>query len=211
MFDFTYFPEIHTERLRLRCFSKSDVIDIFAIRSDYEVTKYNSGAAYTDPNQALNLIERSLAGFQNKSSLYWAITIIGSDTVVGQAGFNCWDSDNNSAEVGFDLKRDQWRQGIMTEALSAILSFGFNFMGLNRVGAQVSTYNESSKALLEKLKFQHEGKQREQYFEDGKYHDLDLFAVLRRELPSSVSESVSVVEKVPFTAFTEQMNSVYPL
>lgn len=135
MFDFTSFPNLSTRRLKLRCLATTDTDDIFAVRSDYEVTKYNSGAAYTDASQALNLIERSLSGFQSKSSVYWAITVDGSDTVVGQAGFNCWDQDNNSAEVGFDLRRDHWRQGIMTEALAAILWFGFTEMGLNRVGA----------------------------------------------------------------------------
>jgi len=198
MFDYSKFPNISTGRLNLRCLAKKDTDDIFAIRSDYEVTKYNSGAAYTESKQALNLIERSISGFQNKSSVYWAITVHGSDTVVGQAGFNCWDQDNHSAEVGFDLRRDHWRQGIMTEALTAILSFGYVEMGLNRIGAQVSAYNDSSKALLSKLNFQHEGTQRDQYFEDNKYHDLDLFAVLKREAPASVTDSSCITTYVPF-------------
>ena len=197
MFDYSSFPNISTGRLNLRCLAKKDTDDIFAVRSDYEVTKYNSGAAYTETNQALNLIERSISGFQSKSSIYWAISLVGSDTVVGQAGFNCWDQDSHSAEVGFDLRRDHWRQGIMTEALAAILSFGFSEMGLNRIGAQVSTYNDSCKALLLKLNFQHEGTQRDQYFEDSKYHDLDLFAVLKREAPATVTNSSCTITYVP--------------
>lgn len=86
----------------------------------------------------------------------------------------------------------------MTEALTAILSFGYTEMGLNRIGAQVSAYNDSSKALLSKLNFQHEGTQRDQYFEDNKYHDLDLFAVLKREAPKSVIACSRIVTYAPF-------------
>lgn len=182
MFDFSAFPVIHTNRLTLRCLTPNDANDIFAIRSDFEVTKFNSGPAYTDISQGANLIARSIAGFKSKSSLYWAI-VLNDDTnvVIGQLGFNNWDQDNHAADIGFDLRRDCWRKGIMQEALSAILKFGFNEMHLNRIGAQVSAYNVACKQLLWKLQFKLEGTQREQYFELGAYHDLDLFALLKRE------------------------------
>lgn len=62
----------------------------------------------------------------------------------------------------------------------------------------MSAYNGSSKALLTKLNFQHEGTQRDQYYEDGTYHDLDLFAVLKREAPESVTKASHTVMYVPF-------------
>jgi len=179
MFDFKSFPELQTDRLVLRCLSPNDADYIFEIRSDFEVTKYNSGPAYTDRQQAIKLIEKTLEGFASKKSLYWGITMRGNDTVIGQLGFNYWDSENNVAEVGFDLKRECWRKGIMSEALTEIIHFGFSEMGLNRIGAQVSAHNTSCKLLLESLKFVHEGTQRQQYYENGIYHDLDLFSLLR--------------------------------
>lgn len=96
-------------------------------------------------------------------------------------GFNWWDRDNHSAEVGFDLRRDMWGKGIMKEALQGMLLFGWQHMSLNRIGARVSTYNTNCTALLKRLGFQHEGTMREEYFEGGQYHDLLLFAILRRE------------------------------
>lgn len=100
MFDYSYFPELRTSRLNLRQFSPDDADSFFAIRSDYEVTKYNSGPAYTDRAQAVGLIEKTLAGFAKRSSIYWAITFTGNDIVIGQLGFNMWDPDNNLAEIG---------------------------------------------------------------------------------------------------------------
>lgn len=181
MFDFSAFPVITTDRLKLRSFTEADVDALFDIRSDYEVTKFNSGPAYTDRAQAETMVARTLAGYADKKSVYWIITLHSSDVVIGQLGFNSWDHDSNAVEVGFDLKREFWRQGIMQEALRAIILFGMNEMNLNRFGAQVSAYNDASKQLLTKLRFQHEGTQRDQYFENGAYHDLDLFALLRRD------------------------------
>mmetsp|Transcript_21790 Transcript_21790/g.36445 ORF Transcript_21790/g.36445 Transcript_21790/m.36445 type:complete len:202 (-) Transcript_21790:2991-3596(-) len=183
MFEFKAFPVIKTPRLILRAFRPSDVGAIFAIRSDYEVTKYNSGEAYTSEHQAAELIESTLLRYVEKKSIYWAITLNDSneDFVIGQIGYNSWDQTDHRAEIGFDLNRKYWKKGIMNEAITAVITFGFIEMNLNRIEAQVSTYNASSKRLLVKVSFLHEGTQREQYFERGAYHDLDIFALLKRD------------------------------
>lgn len=196
MFDFSTFPEIETARLKLRCLAENDAASIYAVRSDFEVTKYNSGAAYTDISQAVGLISRSIDGFQNKRSLYWALLLKESGEVVGQLGYNCWDQENHSADVGFDLRRDYWGKGIMKEALGAIISFGLQNMGLNRIGAQVSTYNDNCVHLLESLGFKHEGTMREQYYENGEYHDLKLYAILKKECNDSLLKCNSTVKFV---------------
>jgi ribosomal-protein-alanine N-acetyltransferase len=200
MFDFAAFPEIGTERLHLRCLRVEDTAAIYAVRSDYEVTKYNSGAAYTQEAQALQLITRSIEGILQKRSIYWALSLKESGAVVGQLGYNCWDQDNHSGEVGFDLRRDMWGKGIMKEALQAIILFGFRHVALNRIGANTSAYNDQCVALLTKIGFQHEGTQREQYFEDDKYHDLKLYALLKRECPEELNQSMFDVQFVGLPA-----------
>lgn len=197
MFDFSSFPLIDSKRLRLRAFVNTDCSAIFAIRSDFEVTKYNSGPAYTDISQAQSMVDRTIAGFAQKTSLYWIISLRETEEVIGQLGYNAWDHDNYSAEIGFDLRRDFWGKGIMKEAIDAVLYFGIKYMDLNRVSAQVSSYNVQCKHLLTRVGFQHEGTQREQYFEDDKFHDLDLFAILKKEYSKEIVESSCVVTFVP--------------
>jgi [ribosomal protein S5]-alanine N-acetyltransferase len=197
-FDFSYFPEISTSRLLLRCFQTSDVDALFAIRGDFEVTKYNIGPAYTKRKQAENLISGSLSKFSSKEMLYWAITLRETGEFIGQIGFNSWDVDNHSGEVGFDLSRCWWRKGIMTEALGAVIRFGVQEMKLNRINAGVSTYNDACKALLRGHNFKHEGTQKEQYFENGSYHDLDLFALLARDRrPDFLEAPYSLAYQLP--------------
>lgn len=181
MFDFSQFPVLETARLRLREIVMSDDEAIFAIRGDYEVTKYNIGDAYTDIEQAQNLIDAMTRLYQEEQELRWGITLKNEDTVIGMCGFNYWQRVDKRASIGFDLNRQFWKRGIMREALYAMLDFGFKEMELNRIEADASSENKASINLLQSLNFQQEGIQREQYYEDGQFYDLVLFGFLRRE------------------------------
>ena len=181
LFNFDEFPVLTTDRLILREIIDSDANDIFAIRGDYEVTKYNSGKAYTSTKQAGDLIKSMSAAYDSKSELRWGITISPGSTVVGMCGYDYWDHADNRASIGFDLQRSCWRNGYMYEALSAILNFGFISMALNRIEVDTSIYNDASANLLRRLGFQQEGHQRQQYYEDNEYHDLLLFGLLSQE------------------------------
>ncbi len=112
-FNFDEFPVLITERLRLREIIGSDANDIFAIRGDYEVTKYNNGKAYKSTKQAGDLIKSMSAAYDSKSELRWGITISPGNTVVGMCGYNYWDHTDNRASIGFDLKRSCWRNGLL--------------------------------------------------------------------------------------------------
>ena len=181
LFNFQEFPIIETERLRLREIVPADAEAIFAIRGDYEVTKYNIGQAYTSVERARKLIASMAKAYKNQNELRWGITLKADDVVIGMCGYNYWDCVDNRGSIGFDLARAHWRKGIMREALTGIINFGFRNMALNRIEADASIYNDASVMLLRKLGFQQEGHQREQYCEDGNYHDLLLFALLSRE------------------------------
>jgi len=186
LFDFTQFPTLETERLILRELRLTDADAVFRIRGDYEVTRYNIGAAYTSLDQSIALIESVLNGYREENELRWGIVLKDAPRseagqVIGVCGYNYWSRINHRGSVGYDLARPSWGRGIMPEALTAIINFGFERMGLNRIEADASFYNTASTHVLEKLGFHQEGLQREQYFEDGSYHDLRLFALLKRD------------------------------
>ena len=181
MFDFSQFPLLETERLRLREIVHRDTEAIFAIRGDYEVTKYNSGAPYQHLSQAEDLIHGMADSFILRDEIRWGITLKPDDTVIGMVGYNYWNRTDHRGSIGFDLNRGYWRRGIMSEAVTAIINFGFERMNLNRIEADASIYNAASIGLMQSLGFQQEGVQREQYFENGAYHDLVLFGLLKRE------------------------------
>jgi [ribosomal protein S5]-alanine N-acetyltransferase len=182
LFDFSEFPTLETGRLILREMTRRDADGIFAIRGDYEVTKYNSGAPYSNLDEAADLIARIAADYDHQEAVRWGVTLKGGDDqVIGMVGFNYWSRIDHRASVGYDLARDYWGRGYMPEALRAVIEFGFERMGLHRVEADCSIHNTNSMRVLEKLGFQLEGRQREQYYDDGQYHDLLLYGLLKYE------------------------------
>jgi len=180
-FNFSHFPTLTTQRLCLRQIIPGDAHAIFRLRSDYEVTKYNIGPAYTRLSQAERLVKNVTEAYNAHRELRWAITLPPYPALIGMIGFNYWDRTDNRASIGFDLRRDHWRRAIMREAVTAVLHFGFTRMGLNRIEADTSIYNEASAGLLRSMSFTQEGIQREQYLDNGTYHDLLLFALLKHE------------------------------
>lgn len=182
IFDFGSFPILYTSRLILRELVLPDADAIFRIRGDYEVTKYNTGPAYDSVQQAADLIGGISNAYQERDEIRWGITIKGGDdTVIGMCGYNYWIRRDQRGSIGYDLARAYWGQGVMTEAVHAIVEFGFDHMNLNRVEADADARNIGSVRVLEKVGFQREGLQRDQFYETSAFHDLILFGLLKRD------------------------------
>jgi ribosomal-protein-alanine N-acetyltransferase len=160
---FNSFPVLDTPRLILRQVTKEDAKDVFSIFAHAQVTEYYDLDTFSHVEEA----DR------------WGITKKPNDRIIGTCGVT--PRSNGRGGLGYDLSRDYWRQGIMTEALNAIISFAFETMELNRLEALVMPGNLPSEQLLLKLGFTEEGILREYAFYKDRFHDLKSFSILRRD------------------------------
>jgi ribosomal-protein-alanine N-acetyltransferase len=180
-FDFSSFPTLTTERLTLRELLLSDAPDVLVFRGDPEVQKYNDPVLHSI-EEVQTLIEEIRAEYAAQKGIAWAVTLSGSDAVLGLFGFHDWDEYHRRAEIGYDLARAYWGQGIGSEAVRAIVRFGFEQMNLHRIYAGTIADNHESVRLLEKVGFQREGTRREHSWEeDGTFHDSAMYGLLRHE------------------------------
>lgn len=186
-FDFEAFPTLTTPRLIMRQLLRSDAEAIFRIRGDVRVTRLNSGKPMTSLDDAKLLIAQARKAFTDKRRVEWGIVLKNDPKagVVGRCGFNFWIRQDRRASIGYDLGYAYWGNGIMTEAVRAMVAFGFERMNLNRIEADADAQNIGSIRVLEKVGFQREGMQQDQYFEWDEFHDLVLFALLRRDYVGS--------------------------
>jgi [ribosomal protein S5]-alanine N-acetyltransferase len=181
LFDFSQFPTLTTRRLLLRELDVSDAPDVFIFRSDAYVQRFND-VPMTDVAEARELIEWLKERQAEEKRLIWGITLHGKNRVLGMCGFNYWNRDHRRADIGYDLARDYWSQGIMSEALRAMLQFGFEQMNLHRIEAETIVDNTESVRLLERLGFIREGLRREYSWEDdGQFHGSTIYGLLRHE------------------------------
>lgn len=178
---FTHFPTLSTNRLHLRQIRPTDAEALFAIRSDREVTEPYGQEPQKSLDEARTLIERISEYYNEHDAIFWGITLKGEDTVIGTVTFWNFGPGLHCAEIGYELNRAYWRRGIMPEAISAILTYGFSEMGLHRIEANPGAENTPSRSILLKLGFTFEGNLRQRYFFRGHYEDAHYFGLLEDE------------------------------
>lgn len=171
------FPILETERLILRQLAATDAQDSFLFLSDEENIRYYDPAPMTQLEQAEKSIERHRRRFAQYEALRWGITLKGENRVIGNGGYS-WDADNRLAVLSYILAKHYWNKGIMTEALTAMIQFGFEHIHLHRIEAQVASPNLASARLLEKLGFQEEGCLRDRQYANNQFVDERIFALI---------------------------------
>jgi ribosomal-protein-alanine N-acetyltransferase len=178
---FTRFPTLTTQRLRLRQIDAEDTDAIFAIYSDEETMRFYGEDAHRSPAETRVLIGQMHESYRQRRSIRWGITLKDQTTIIGSCGFHNFNLDAYHVETGYSLKRAFWGQGIMTEAMHAVLTFGFSELGLHRIEAIIDIANTRSKNLLLKLGFTYEGSLRQRFYFHDQFEDEHFFSLLADE------------------------------
>ena len=183
MFDFSYFPVLETERLRLRKLSDADADQILALYSDPEATRYLIIEPPCNTREdAIRMIDWMQSWFDNQAAARWGITLReGGDSVIGTIGFHYLERTHRRCDLGYDLLPIYWNRGYVTEAARAVVGWCFENLNLHRVQADCTAGNIGSERVLEKVGFTLEGIWRENTFEHGQFVSLKQYGLLRRE------------------------------
>lgn len=176
---FEVFPALETERLRLRQLRREDNRALFEIFRDHEVMRYYDVEPMTDPAQADGLIDEMHLRFTERQGIRWAIADKLGGDLLGTVGFNRIDLAASAAVVGYEIARTAWYRGFATEALRAVVRFGHDRIGVNRIEAAVMLENEASSRVLRKAGFEDEGVLPAHGHWKGRYHDLRMFSRLK--------------------------------
>ena len=146
------FPIIITERLNLRKVLPSDAERVLHFRSDKEINKYIKRAPQT-LEIVIAHIEKLSSDLKTDKSVSWGITTKESNIMIGSICLWNFSEDKKTAEVGYDLNPEFQGKGIMSEALKAVLDFGFNQREFETIEAYTDYRNIPSKTLLKRHGF----------------------------------------------------------
>lgn len=174
------FPQLETERLVLRQMTATDTPTVRFLRSDPEVMRYIDRPRAKTLEEAAAWMEKVEALRKNNEGIVWAISRKGSPQLIGKVLFWSFKLEYARAELGYVLHPDHHGKGYMGEAVSAVIQYGFDNLGLNSIEAQVQPGNMASEKLLEKLGFVNEGFFREYYYFEGEFRDLSFFSLLKK-------------------------------
>ncbi|MDR9505191.1 GNAT family protein [Brevibacillus agri] len=172
---------ITTERLLLRRMQPADAPALFSFWSDPNVSKHMNIESMTRIKQAEDMIFLINKLCAEDQAIRWSIVLQESGEMVGSCGFNSFDFEHGRTEIGYDLGSPYWGKGYATEAVRAVIGYGFSELGLNRVEAKVEPDNRGSIRVLSKLRFVEEGLLRQYEKSNGQFVDLLIFSLLRDE------------------------------
>jgi ribosomal-protein-alanine N-acetyltransferase len=173
---------LSTNRLHLRGLIDSDWTAVHEYSSDPKVCEFMDWG----PNSAREtkeFIKRAMRAAKEKPrfSYDFAITQQNANQVIGAVSLTIVGYPPHQAMIGYVLGKQHWGKGIMSEAVAAILEFGFDSLKLHRISAHCEPKNLASSRVMEKCGMRREGHFIEDKLVKGRWRDTLSYSILARE------------------------------
>ncbi len=179
-FNFTPFPVLQTERLLLRRMLMQDDEALFLLRTEEAANKYLDREKPTAVEQVHQLVNKIDDGIRNNTAISWAIALKENpDEMIGTISYHKTDAAHHRAEIGYMIMPHHWRKGLVSEAIKAVLDYGFNSMQLHSIEANINPHNEASRNILLKHGFVKEAYFKENYYYNGRFLDSEIYSLLQ--------------------------------
>lgn len=170
-----------TERLIIREIGINDAKNIFIYRSDKEENKYQ-GWIPKNLNDVYNFIN-NISKIINIPNTWFQFGILtkNDNKFIGDIGIHFLDKENKQVEIGCTLNKIYQEKGYATESLKEIINFLFSNLNKHRIIGSIDPRNTNSIKLLERLGFRKEAHFKQSIFDNGKWVDDIIYAILKNE------------------------------
>ena len=165
-------------KFKLRKWENSDLESLVEHANNLNVAKWLTNQfPFPYTNEAgksyLNMIEN------DSPTKVFAIEVEGK--AVGSIGiFPQSDIHEKSAEIGYWLSEQYWRNGIMSKAIQEIVQYGFETFNIVRIFARPFSTNIGSQKVLEKAGFKLEAILKQALYKKGEYFDEYIYVKFKR-------------------------------
>jgi ribosomal-protein-alanine N-acetyltransferase len=142
-------PEIDTARLRLRPLTPSDLDALHHLLMQPGVRRYLLDDELIARERTQSFIDASVASFEANGYGLWGATATGGDALIGFCGF--WNfHEPPRLELLYGIGDDYCGKGLATEMAIAMIRYGFETLGFNRIEASTDAPNAASVAVMER-------------------------------------------------------------
>ena len=149
-------PTLETDRLLLRPFTYEDAEDVFTCwESDPDVAKYMFWCSHNDIEKTKNWVRKEQDKIADPNWYRFALVLreksvlIGTGLIYFEDAVDCW-------EIAYNLGKQYWGNGYVTEAMREIISSAHDELGINEIVGRYAKENPGSRNVLKKLGFQYE-------------------------------------------------------
>lgn len=180
---------LETKRLTLTGISNEDMTFIFCHLKKEQIMALLGHRSEEDFQKEE---QKHLNGYSsyNRRFLLFLLKDKQSGQIIGRCGIHNWNKDHRRAEIGYVMEDENYKkQGLMSEAVEAIMAYGFKVLNLNRIEAMVGIDNSPSLKILKKNGFQEEGRLRQHVRSADTYSDSLLLSILKDEFEGEAKNS----------------------
>jgi [ribosomal protein S5]-alanine N-acetyltransferase len=140
---------LNSTRLQLLPFTSDDVDDLHRLFIEPGVRKYLWDDEVIAREQTAEIVDKSVASFEANGFGLWAVRVVDEAALAGFCGF--WSfHDPPQIELLYGLSTRYWRRGLATEAALAMIAFGFEVLGFERIAASTDAANTASVRVMER-------------------------------------------------------------
>jgi [ribosomal protein S5]-alanine N-acetyltransferase len=151
-------PKIDTNRLLLRKLEITDTQNMYDHwLSDDRVTDNRVNAAHKSVKETYDRIYKIVSKYNDLDFCYWGIELKDSGELIGEIDLYDFDSTTDNCQVSYSLGYNWWNRGYGTEALKAVIEFGFTYMNIHKISAAHNTDNPASGRIMSKVGMEREG------------------------------------------------------
>lgn len=175
------FPQIPTDRLILGSIQYTDIPKIveYAGNPKVAMTTLNIPHPYEDQD-AVFWINSANQGFKEGAQYIFAVRIKQANEFIGGIGLRL-NRRFDRAELGYWIAEPFWNKGYATEAVGAVLAFGFKELDLNKIYATHLIENPASGKVMVKNNMIREGELKDHYKKDNTYRTIIQYRLTRSE------------------------------
>lgn len=174
-------PTLQTDRLILRKLNQNDANDMFEYAKDPEIAGMGLWLPFKDMDECIKDLTQNAADYEAGKLISWAMELRDGGKMIGRCGLVDQSFFHSRADISYAMNRNYWGKGLMSEAMREVVRYSFESLELNRLGAGVLPENIASIRILEKLGFKYEGTRRELTKVRGKFDDVNMYSLLRKE------------------------------
>jgi RimJ/RimL family protein N-acetyltransferase len=174
-------PMIRGQHVYLRAAERSDIPAFVRWLNDRDTASFLSLRAPLSVPLEEKWFERMVEE-QGKSAYHFVICRLEDEEPIGTIGLFNLNLTDGSAGMGISIgDKSLWGKGLGSDALLALLDFGFGELRLERIWLDVFDFNARARRSYEKCGFVLEGTQRHAIHRRGEFHDIHMMSILRRE------------------------------
>jgi [ribosomal protein S5]-alanine N-acetyltransferase len=173
-------PTLRTARLVLGAFEADDAPELQRLAGDREIADTTVAIPHPyDLDHALAWIGNQRKEAARGRAANFAVRLSAGSPIIGSVGLRDIDAEHLQAELGFWIGKEWWGHGYAREAAAAVIRFGFETLGLNRICAHHMLRNPAAGKVLQHVGMLREGVLRQRVRKWGIHEDVVLYAILR--------------------------------